>query len=284
MAALLLALISSCEKPYFGQEIQLKFNDRNTNYKVAIGDRLEPVHSGQSVVLVRVSGDEVKVITVYAYDPETGQLCGSTMIQVSGSGPYEVSLACVHVDAAPPPDAEVLVDAGSPDTSPDLAPDTGPSPACQSYCQTMGDRCPMVYLGQEDCLATCAAYGWPAGQRTQSDNVVECRTGVALTTTPSNMLFPCYQAGPTGGKFCGSLCVNYCQAAQRNCPALLPNGSFAACLSSCKEPAPHPAYRSDTGNTLECRIFWLGEAGKTAEGGKICDRLGEGATDSPCHD
>jgi hypothetical protein len=147
----------------------------------------------------------------------------------------------------------------------------------------MGERCPGVYTGnQKECLETCASYGWPEGRRDLADNSVQCRIGAALRATTPDQLPFCYQAGPTGGEYCGPLCYNFCDAAARHCPGLLIGGTPQSCRLQCREPAQTPALRSDRGNTMECRIFWMGEAGK--DDGASCARLAEGSPNSPCQD
>jgi hypothetical protein len=167
------------------------------------------------------------------------------------------------------------------DLAPDTTPDSAPSLACQNYCAAMHQYCAAVYpAGDEDCLATCAAYGWKPGAA--AENSVECRRQRAIASaTASSPLIPCYQAGPSGGRYCGPMCESYCQAAARACPGL--EGDVNTCLARCQEPEAHPAYRNETGNTMECRIFWLGEALKSGDP-TVCDRLREGAPAPLCHD
>jgi hypothetical protein len=124
--------------------------------------------------------------------------------------------------------------------------------------------------------------GWPTGQQNSAANTVQCRIGQALKATAQDQFPYCYQAGPTGGGVCGPLCQNFCDAAARNCPALLTGGTPESCKMKCQEPAQTPALRSDRGNTLECRIFWMGEAGK--DEGASCARLAGDPTNSPCQD
>jgi hypothetical protein len=283
-----LVALACAEKPHFGQQIELSFKNPELRYTIDVGDHQKrPVNQGSRQVLVRVSGDEIKTIIVEAYD-EDGK-CGETKVEIKeGKGPYLVIVTCTRLapDAGAPPDADLPPDAGpAPDAGPDLSPDTGPSPACQYYCATMRDRCPLVYPPGDDCLATCAAYGWLPGQREMADTTVECRTGEALlATTPSNTLMQCYHAGPTGGGFCGSLCLNFCTAAARICPNLFPDGGFNRCFATCLEPNGHLAFRSDSGNTLDCRIFWMGEAAKSTDPEKICAGLEDKAQTPLCHD
>jgi hypothetical protein len=144
----------------------------------------------------------------------------------------------------------------------------------------MRQYCPMVYPDDADCVATCMAYDWKPGAL--GENSIACRRDRALAVpTDPEPLITCYQAGPSGGKFCGLMCENYCRAAARACPEL--EGDYNACRSRCQEPMTHPAYRNETGNTMECRIFWLGEALKKNDR-TICERLGGGAAAPLCHD
>jgi hypothetical protein len=266
------------EKAHVDQELKLHFEDPNTQYKIDVGDNVKhDIELGSREVRLRVSGAAVMHIVVTAY--ENGVMCASAEIDVKPDQmDYIVVLTCSHPDAGPP----VTNPEPMPDAGPDLGPDTGPS-ACQAYCQTMDERCPGVYPnGERECLETCAAYGWPAGGAGSGNNDIQCRIDSALTTPAPSDLIRCYRAGPTGGNRCASLCQNYCEAAARNCPGLVTGGSEAACVSSCfsKYPGAMPALRTEKGDSIECRIFWLGEAGK--DGGKSCALLAEGAQDSPC--
>jgi hypothetical protein len=284
LAALL--LVACAKDGHYDQEIDLLFNDPNKHYAIALdqlGDAgvVRPVNFRSRHVLLQISGAMVHTITIIVYDDQGTPVC-SFDIDVSKSSesmPVIVEALCdipdagaPAVEASVPPDAEL-----PPDTTPA---DTGPSP-CQNYCAAMHQYCPMVYpTGDDDCLATCAAYGWlPEGTAVNS---VACRRQRAIDSAiATDPLVPCYQAGPSGGRYCGKLCENYCEDAARACPDL--EGDVNACELRCQEPVAHPAYRSETGNTLECRIFWLGEALKTSDR-TICDRLREGAVAPLCHD
>jgi len=279
-----LLLVGCAEKEHFDQEVDLLFGDQSKRYGIAVagegdgGEVVRPVRPGSRHVLLRISGAMVKSIKIIVYDEFGVPLCEMEVVldrPSSASMPYDV---VVQADCGDQPDAGAPgPEAGTP---PDAGPD-GPSPACQTYCQSMRQDCPMVYPGgDDDCLATCAAYGWPTGDI--SDNSVTCRNRQALgAPSATSPLVPCYRAGPSGGNYCGTLCENYCQAAARACPGL--EGDVASCLSRCQPPVAHPAYRSDTGDSKECRIFWLGEAIKTKDE-RICARLREGAQDPLCHD
>lgn len=273
-------LLVGCGGPDYDQEVDLKFNDTGKQYGVALGGpdtgtgTIRPIDRGSQRVLLRISGARVEKLRIYVYD-EFGRLICSFEIDVKPSSEVtEVNVECGPSDAGAPP--QPMADAGAgPDLSPDTTPpDTGPSP-CQEYCTAMRRHCPMVYPdGDDDCVATCVAYGWKPGA--PGENSIACRRQRAIdSATALDPLFVCYQAGPSGGRFCGQLCENYCLAAAQACPEL--EGDYAACRSKCTEPFLHPAYRHETGNTMECRIFWLGESLKKHDR-TICERLREGTT------
>jgi hypothetical protein len=280
--ALVLAAVvaTACaeEKPYFGTVVTLKLKDPELDYRIVDRTGVEQkIPGGTTEVTVRVSGGKAKTITVNVYDAN-GTPCITVVVDLRTDGPYEVNVKCSREDAgAPPPtpDAEVAPDAG-----PDTSPDTGPSAQCAEYCTVMGKRCPGVYLKPGECLETCASFGWGPGQRGSADNTVGCRIGAALMASKPDELPFCYQAGPTGGRFCDPLCFNYCDAAALNCQALLTGGSWQECRRLCVEPDRTIELRSDRGDTLECKIFWMGEAGK--DNGASCARLAAGPPSSPC--
>jgi len=284
LLAALVATACAEEKPYFGQEILLSLpDDPEARYEIVDtrdGGLPKMVDRGITQVRVRVSGGMATRIIVRVYDSNM-VLCGITEIDLKKPGPYEVTVTCSRFDAAPPPPEP---DAGAaPDAGPDLSPDSGPSPLCLEYCAVMGQKCPGVYRSdQRECLETCASYGWTEGRQGFADNSVRCRIGAALKATTVDQLPFCYQAGPTGGQYCGPLCYNFCDAAERNCKGLLIGGTWKACRDQCREPILTEALRSDRGNTMECKIFWMGEAGK--DDGASCTRLAEGPPSSPCQD
>jgi hypothetical protein len=287
-----LLLLFGCAKD---QTVDLLFKDPEKHYGVALASdpsTAQPVKHRSQRVQLTISGVMRTRIVVYVYADDGKTILCTLMFDVdSSSGPIIVDATCGDAPEPMPPPPPPSPDAGTPmpdaeappDLAPDTRPDTGSSP-CQEYCTTMRQNCPMVYPdGDDDCIATCTAYRWPAGGD-DDGNTIGCRLRLARRSpTEINPDFLCYQAGPSGGRFCGVLCECYCAAAARACPEL--EGDEATCRSHCQEPILHPAYRSETGNTMECRIFWLGEALKKDDR-TICDRLSGGASNPAplCHD
>jgi hypothetical protein len=276
-ALALLGWLGCSAKQDGGQEVRLEFKNgkaENKVYVAANGTESDQLPPTTVRARVQVEGEGVTEIVVRVVTP-MGTECLFKVTVDRGPGPYVVDITCSDEDP----------DGGAPPMS-DALPDTGPSAACVRYCMVMHERCPGVYpKGDEDCLATCAAFGWPVGEPGEgAGNNIECRIARArLATTINDRMF-CYEAGPTGGNRCGDLCPNFCEAAVRNCPSLAPGGTVRTCadqLCGTRQPST-PSLISDSGNTFECRIFWLGEAGR--DEGRTCARLLPGVQDSPCHD
>jgi hypothetical protein len=111
-------------------------------------------------------------------------------------------------------------------------------------------------------------YKWTAGARdAQSGNTLACRlwhAGQAAT----NAAVHCPHAGPTGGGVCGSYCDNYCDLNVANCGAA-PNQNFAdraTCMTACTGAAfaTTGVVNATSGNTIQCRIWHLGQAATNA--------------------
>jgi hypothetical protein len=289
-ALLAFILLVGCGKDY-DQEVDLQFNDTKKQYGIAVGGSdggvIRRVDPGSRRVLLRISGAQVQKIRIYVYDENgNGPICSFEIDALPSNMVTEVNLECGSTEDVPPPPPPLLPDAGvdaqtPADLAPDITPDTGPSP-CQEYCAAMEKNCPLVYPdGEGDCVATCTAYDWAPGPL-GDNNTVACRLKRANDAPTSvEHLFTCYTAGPSGGRFCGLMCKNYCAAAARACPEL--EGDETTCGLHCEEPMLHPAYRTTTGDSMECRIFWLGEALKKSDH-TICDRLRRGATAPLCQD
>jgi len=143
-------------------------------------------------------------------------------------------------------------------------------PTCSQYCEVVttvcGDDAGLPqYPDREACLAYCSRdAGLPAGSLDDtSGNTIGCRiyhATVASQTTPEDH---CVHAGPTGDHVCGTLCENYCHLAQRNCTGTNRLfGDVDDCLGQCA-PVPADGQPGDRqGNTIQCRIFYVGLAGQ----------------------
>jgi hypothetical protein len=150
-------------------------------------------------------------------------------------------------------------------------PDAGtkPSPACATYCADVDGACAATadkqYASAAECLATCAILEATNGA-TGMDTIV-CRTthaGYAVATP-----FPhCWHAGPYGYGVCGDQCEAFCILADTVCA-----GTYLDCKTRCatfkKLAAPtteraalgtYTASGPTTGNTLDCREYYLGLA------------------------
>jgi hypothetical protein len=291
--ACLLMLACAGKSPDYDQEFELTFTNPNQQYSVVVDKTERMVKFGSRSVQVRISGGSVMEVIVRVFDAKGG-ICNETTVHPTAPseagpppGPIEVTITCTDGPVGPvaEPDAGASPDALMADTAPPLMPDAGPSAACERYCGVMRDRCPLVYTASDgECLATCAAFGWPEGNPGSASNSVECRIEAATAPpVPGNPIVNCYHAGPSGGNRCGTLCLNHCEIAARACPDLVPGGSLAECKAQClNQQVATPAYRADSGNTIECRIFWLGKA--LEDGGKSCARLTADAQDPACHD
>ena len=168
---------------------------------------------------------------------------------------------------------------------------------CIAYCEAVSDACPAAkaelqqYLSEDDLTLTetvvggfsdCSTYcrNWediePSGN-TSSSNSIACRLENAVEAAKSdeNALLLCPIAGPTGGNQCGTWCDNYCQLGMKNCPDSFSN--LEQCLNSCSEFSTDGKSGDTSGNTVQCRIHYLGIAPADLGGSANCQF---GLTDS----
>jgi hypothetical protein len=143
-------------------------------------------------------------------------------------------------------------------------------PTCSQYCEVVTTVCDEdaglpQYADRQACLLYCGRdAGFPPGSLDDtSGNTIGCRiyhATVAAATSPEDH---CVHAGPTGHEVCGTLCENYCHLARRNCTgANRLFDSVADCLAQC-QPVPTGGQPGDqAGNTIQCRMFYLGLAGQ----------------------
>jgi hypothetical protein len=143
------------------------------------------------------------------------------------------------------------------------------STACKTYCAAIQGACVSAgdqqYADDAECLAACAlleSATLPAG------NTLACRTthaGYAVATPYPH----CWHAGPYGFSVCGDECASFCAIAAKACPAAYGQGGCEGkCMSYAKAAAPdttratgaYTASGPTTGNTLDCREYYLGEA------------------------
>jgi hypothetical protein len=186
------------------------------------------------------------------------------------------------------PDGGIDGDGDAGDAEPEVAPDrpeAGPTAPCHLYCREVIEACPEAYLTEDDCRAVCAGLAWPAGNPTAVDgNTIECRrtyAAMALQASPADRSRLCRSAGVSGGHRCDRLCINYCAAARAVCPDLVhsTNCEILDCLSLGLDAVDAGA--SPVGNTLDCRIYWIGRAAADAN---LCNNAAPSPPlDSPCN-
>jgi hypothetical protein len=144
--------------------------------------------------------------------------------------------------------------------------------ACGNYCSTLKGNCPgsyWPYIDDASCQLDCAGrFQWMVGTPCDTSvNTVDCRTTHASQATGTVQSVECVNAGPTGGGVCGSLCDNYCQDAQHACKGaqtLFPD--YLTCKSMCAAFPTTGAPTDTSGNTIQCRIYYLGLAADATPG------------------
>jgi len=160
----------------------------------------------------------------------------------------------------------------SPDAAVDRTPDASSDlPTCQQYCETIQPACADVpqYPNVTACEAYCETFGKiPIGQISdQAGNTVGCRTYHATVASTISPDVHCPHAGPTGGDVCGSWCDNYCHLAMLNCTGTAAlYGSVADCFNACGAIPADGQPGDEGGNTIQCRIHYLGLAGTEPPG------------------
>jgi hypothetical protein len=127
------------------------------------------------------------------------------------------------------------------------------------YCDTVTALCPGVFTDTDACLSHC--WLWAklpvGGEATYEANSIACRG----THATSDQADTCDFAGPSGGGQCGSWCDNYCHLALQNCTGdHTLYGSLAECAAACALFPTHGAEGDEDGDTVQCRIHFLGLA------------------------
>ena len=154
-----------------------------------------------------------------------------------------------------------------PATSAPLDAMTAAAPTCGEYCNLVQSICTdtaQQYPSVVACNAYCESFGrLPLGTASdEGGNTVGCRIFHSTVASTTDRDLHCTHAGPTGGDICGRWCENYCHLAQLNCTGdqqLYPGE--AECLNACGAFPFDGAIGDETGNTVQCRIFFLGIAG-----------------------
>ncbi|HEX8950752.1 MAG TPA: hypothetical protein VF945_02855 [Polyangia bacterium] len=148
----------------------------------------------------------------------------------------------------------------------DLA--SGSAPTCAAYCAKIQMNCSggdaggnEQYADVGSCTSYCtSAAGWPAGMMGDlTGNTIGCRLYHAGAAAADPVVH-CPHAGPTGGNTCGSWCDNYCQLMARNCTGANAVYDAATCTSKCAMLGTQGRANDTTGNTVQCRIYYLGLA------------------------
>jgi hypothetical protein len=146
----------------------------------------------------------------------------------------------------------------------------GTPPTCVAYCAKIQMNCTggddagggnQQYPDTTTCTTYCmTAAMWPAGTiGDTSGNTIGCRlyhAGAAAADPVTH----CPHAGPTGGNTCGSWCDNYCQLMAKNCTGANAVYDAATCMSKCAMLGTQGHANDTTGNTVQCRIHYLGLA------------------------
>lgn len=166
----------------------------------------------------------------------------------------------------------------------DLA--TGNAPTCAAYCAKIQMNCTggdaggnEQYASESACNTYCtSAAAWPAGMiGDTSGNTIGCRlyhAGAAAADPVTH----CPHAGPTGGAVCGSLCENYCQLMAKNCTGVNAVYDPTTCMSKCTMLGDKGHANDTSGNTVQCRITYLGLAATDPTKCVNAFQVGDGAT------
>jgi hypothetical protein len=173
------------------------------------------------------------------------------------------------------------VDGGSADAP---AP-PGPEPECETYCDSVLDSCKgsqAQYTSRDECLAFCA--NLPPGKAGENEgNSIACRLFYAGSPARTDSVRFCGAAGPFGGGgICGDRCPIFCELAVSACAPAggAPYASYSDCQTACldfdyQKPdvdgGGEPPHGPISGNTLNCRLFYLREAVMAGTG---CENLG----------
>ena len=137
---------------------------------------------------------------------------------------------------------------------------------CATYCTAVQANCTAGnadYATNDACNLTCmTASKWPMGAFGDGMNTLGCREEFALAAA-ADPAANCAAAGISGDNACGTWCNNYCYLALKNCTG---NNSLFndmnSCLAACANIPSDPTMpNAQTGNTLQCRIYHLNNAG-----------------------
>ena len=148
------------------------------------------------------------------------------------------------------------------------------APTCQQYCTVVQEACgdsgaqTSVYSSQAACMAFCQTWAaLPAGSPDDTElNTIGCRLHHAELAKLVQPAVNCRYAGPSGGGKCGTWCDNYCGLAMKNCTG--EQSLYASpqqCTNACAGMLTTGKPSADDGNTVQCRIYYLGLAGSNGD-------------------
>ena len=143
----------------------------------------------------------------------------------------------------------------------------GNAPTCAAYCAKIAMNCVagdgggsgnVQYPDNATCMSTCAtAAAWAPGMTGDTTgNTVGCRLYHAGAAAADPVLH-CPHAGPTGGDVCGPLCDNYCSLMAKNCTGANAVYDANTCMSKCAMLGTQGHANDTSGNTVQCRIYYL---------------------------
>lgn len=144
--------------------------------------------------------------------------------------------------------------------------DVGEPVTCAAYCARVTSVCTGTaeqYASETACNNYCETFAQiPLGLEADTAvNTVGCRMYHVDVAETIDRDSHCTHAGATGGNECGTWCDNYCHLAMTNCTG---NEAIFADINECMtECAGIPANGSpgdDFGDTIQCRITYLGVA------------------------
>ncbi len=141
------------------------------------------------------------------------------------------------------------------------------SPACGAYCDALGANCTgdnAQYDSDAACRVACAGFDDSGMDGDTSGDTLQCRTYHAGDPAAADPATHCAHAGVDGGGVCAppepTRCDAYCDLALANCTGgNLLYTNRAECQAACAEITALGEEGDTSGDTLECRIYHLGD-------------------------
>jgi len=156
------------------------------------------------------------------------------------------------------------------------------TPTCELFCSRMDNACTaaannLQYDTHAHCLLRCAS--WPVGMITDiSQDTLGCRyyhAGFALAGNAAAKQLHCPHAGVNDvSATCGSRCLAFCDLMNTYCNGVYANN--ATCVSNCMSYSILGNPGDTTGDTLQCRQWYIGVAvdGGSSAQTTSCPRAG----------